>query len=76
MIASGDRQGNLYMLNGTVEPRSEPQEAAHMAATSDNDIWHQRLGHVHEQLLRKLGDGTIVTGVKLSNNCDKLSNNR
>ena len=70
VIASGDRQGNLYMLNGTVEPRSEPQEAAHMAATSDNDIWHQRLGHVHEQLLRKLGDGTIVTGVKLSNNCE------
>ena len=52
------------MLNGTVEA-NDSQEAVLMATTSDSDIWHQHLAHVREQLMKKLGDGTIVIGVNL-----------
>ena len=51
VIASGHKRENPYVLDGTADRR--PDEAM-VAAQPTSDLWHQRLAHVNDAVLKKV----------------------
>jgi len=58
---------NLYELDITLAPYSAPP--SHVAFTAQTgqsyDLWHHRLGHIHEGGLRYLAKHNLVTGLNI-----------
>ena len=59
---------NLYALDVALAPQSTPP--SHLAFTAQTgqslDLWHRRLGHIHEGGLRYLAKHKLVTGLDIS----------
>ena len=61
----GSLVGKLYQLDS----EAIVQEQVSVASDADNctnDLWHQRLGHVNEQLLQEMVNKELVKGVTIS----------
>ena len=62
IIGSGRRENHLYILEGKAV--REPNHAyVSMSQLSDADIWHRRLGHANDTVLKKLSDDKTAYGV-------------
>lgn len=59
----GSLKDKMYLLN------CEPVLHEHVSVASENenntDLWHQRLGHLSESLIKKMISNELVTGVEI-----------
>ena len=53
----------MYQLN--CEPVLQEQASVASEKASTTDLWHQRLGHLSESLLKEMVSSELVTGVKI-----------
>ena len=66
-IATSQKLGNLYILNGNMVQVGDEERAN---LISESDLWHRRLGHVSDGVLRKLTNGEVATGVNFKGGTD------
>ena len=59
-VATGQKLGNLYILNGDTVRVGDVE---HAKLVSEPSLWHRRLGHVSDDVLKKLTSGSVATGV-------------
>lgn len=61
-IAYGEKRGTLYYVMGATDKVSQ-DERVHLTRDDDQELWHRRLGHVNDQILHKMTDPEIASGV-------------
>ena len=68
--ASGKLRGTGSLVNKLYKLDCEEVTNEHFSkiAQESSDLWHQRLGHVHEQRLKSCIEKTVVKGIC----CDKV----
>ena len=59
-VATGQKLGNLYILNGDTVRVGDVE---HAKLVSEPSLWHRRLGHESDDVLKKLTSGSVATGV-------------
>ena len=59
----GSLQDKMYQLN--CEPVLQEQASVASEKASTTDLWHQRLGHLCESLLKEMVSSELVTRVKI-----------
>ena len=59
VIGSGRRENHLYILDGKAVLESNHAYVS-MAQVSEADMWHRRLGHANDAVLKKLADGKVA----------------
>ena len=62
VAATGQFRNNMYILNAT--SISEP--STHVASIDETELWHKRLGHPNDQVMKVLIDKKAVSGIKMS----------
>lgn len=71
VMATASNVNGLYKLDvdrkNNVKVEREPIHTAHVAAGSDMDVWHKRLGHLNFESMKLLRDG-MASGVKFNGN--------
>jgi hypothetical protein len=62
LCGTGTLENKLYQLHC----KSVTSESTSMASRQGNevDLWHQRLGHLNHQYIKKIVDGRLATGIK------------
>ena len=62
VIGKGIRRGGLYRLVGKTMKAGE--HTANVAAVRDV-LWHNRLGHINDRVLKRMVDAKIAKGVNI-----------
>ena len=70
VIGSGRRENHLYILDGKAVLESNHAYVS-MAQVSEADMWHRRLGHANDAVLKKLADGKVASGVSLGKHSER-----
>ena len=60
----GSLADKLYQLDCEVAPTADTAYAS-VVSSQDCDLWYQRLGHVHEQILKKCVESEPVQGIDI-----------
>ena len=60
----GSLADKLYQLDCQVVPTADTGYAS-VASSQGSDLWHQRLGHVHEPRLKKCVESESVQGIDI-----------
>jgi len=71
LCGTGSLIDKLYRLDCKLssELHSTGETAAMTTTSNEMNLWHQRLGHLCEQQMRRMVDKEMVTGVKLPKGC-------
>ena len=70
VIGSGRRENQLYIIDGKAVLESNHAYVS-MAQVSEADMWHRRLGHANDAVLKKLADGKVASGVSLGKHSER-----
>ena len=70
VIGSGRRENHLYILDSRAVLESNHAYVS-MAQVSEADMWHRRLGHANDAVLKKLADGKAASGVSLGKHSER-----